>query len=199
MKKANSVEHYIEQNNHFKDEIQLLRELLLSTSLKETLKWSAPVYTIDNKNVIGLGAFKHHFCLWFFNGVFLKDKHQLLVNAQENKTKALRQLRFNAIEDIDKSIVLEYINEAIENQKAGKVFKAKKVTKAVVIPELFQDVLDNNKALNTAFNKLNDSKKREYCEHISSAKRETTKLSRIEKIIPQILNGQGLHDKYKNC
>ena len=42
-------------------------------------------------------------------------------------------------------------------------------------------------------------KQREYCEYIATAKRDPTKLSRLEKIKPMILNGTGLHDKYKNC
>ena len=58
---------------------------------------------------------------------------------------------------------------------------------------------DNNSELQTSFNTLTPGKQREYCEHIASAKRETTKLSRIEKITPMVLNGVGLHDKYKNC
>jgi uncharacterized protein YdeI (YjbR/CyaY-like superfamily) len=37
---------------------------------------------------LGIGAFKNHFCLWFHQGVFLKDKQTLLINAQENKTNA---------------------------------------------------------------------------------------------------------------
>jgi len=85
----------------------------------ETVKWSAPVYTVNGKNVLGLGAFKKHFGIWFFNGVFMKDEHKLLVNAQENKTKALRQMRFETIEEIDKNLVLLYVKEAIENQKLG--------------------------------------------------------------------------------
>ena len=199
MLKIHSVEEYIETNGHYKNELELLRELLLSTELGETVKWNAPVYTVNNKNVIGLGAFKNHLCLWFFNGVFLKDKENLIVNAQENKTKALRQLRFTSIDEINKPIVLSYIKEAIENQKLGREFKPVRQTKTVEIPELLKTVLTENKALNKAFQKLTDSKKREYCEHITSAKRETTRLSRTEKIIPLILSGSGLHDKYKNC
>lgn len=199
MLKIHSVEEYLEINSHYKNELDLLRELLLSTELEETVKWSAPVYTINNKNVIGLGGFKQHFCLWFFNGVFLKDEANLLVNAQENKTKALRQLRFTSIDDINKPVVLSYIKEAIENQKLGKEIKPVRQTKKVTIPEILNTVLEENNALHNAFQKLTDAKKREYCEHVASAKRETTKLSRIEKIIPLILKGSGLHDKYKNC
>jgi len=200
MKKVYSIEEYLEVNHHFKDELEILRDLLLSTQLEETIKWSAPTYMVNNKNLIGLGAFKNHFCLWFFNGVFLKDEQQLLVNAQDGKTKALRQLRFSSVKDINKPIVLSYIKEAIKNQELGLEVKPTRITaKSIVIPEELQSKLKENSALNKAFKALTPGKQREYCEYIETAKRDTTKQSRLDKITPLILNGSGLHDKYKNC
>lgn len=199
MKKIYSVEEYIEENAHFADALILLRKIITSTELIETVKWSAPVYTINGKNVLGLGAFKNHFGIWFFNGVFLKDTNNLMVNAQENKTKALRQMRFESETEIDKNIVLTYIKEAIENQKLGKEIKPERTKKETVIPEELKEVLINNKDLNTHFKTLSPYKQREYCEYIQSAKREATKQTRIEKIKPMILKGIGLNDKYKNC
>ncbi|GGI57228.1 YdeI/OmpD-associated family protein [Winogradskyella haliclonae] len=199
MKKVYSVEEYIETNNHWQDALELLRGIVLKTELNEAIKWSAPVYDLNGKNVLGLGAFKHHFCIWFFNGVFLKDEHKLLVNAQEGKTKGLRQMRFDKIEDVNKDQVLAYVKEAIENQHAGKEIKVERKGKTVVIPEELKAALNNDQDLQLAFEALTPGKQREYCEHIASAKREATKLSRLEKITPMILNGVGLHDKYKNC
>ncbi|PWK17936.1 YdeI/OmpD-associated family protein [Xanthomarina spongicola] len=198
MKKVYSVEEYIENNSHFGEELTILRDLINNTELEETVKWSAPVYSLNGKNVIGLGAFKNHFGIWFFNGVFLKDEQNLLVNAQE-KTKALRQMRFESINEIDKNIVLAYVEEAIENQKLGKELKPERKGKTVVIPKELQKAIDNNKNFQKAFNALTPGKQREYCDYIETAKQEKTKLSRLEKITPMILNGIGLHDKYKNC
>ncbi|ULC60611.1 YdeI/OmpD-associated family protein [Flaviramulus sp. BrNp1-15] len=200
MKKISSVEEYIETQTNFSDALTLLRDIINSTELNESIKWSSPVYDLNGKNVIGLGAFKNHFGIWFFNGVFLKDNHNLLVNAQENKTKALRQMRFESINQIDKNVVLAYIKEAIENQKLGKEIKPKKTTKKdVIIPLELKQELESNSGLFDAFKLLTLSKQREYCEYIDTAKREATKQSRLEKIKPMILQGVGLHDKYKNC
>ncbi len=199
MKKIHSVEEYIENHSQYTEALRLLRDTILTTELNESVKWSAPVYDLNGKNVVGLGAFKHHFGIWFFNGVFLKDEHNVLVNAQENKTKALRQMRFESIEDIDTNIVLAYVKEAIENQKLGKEIKPTRNKKPVDIPEELQTAFKTNSDLKAGFEALTPGKQREYCNHISEAKRDATKLSRLEKITPMIISGVGLHDKYKNC
>ena len=200
MKKNYSVEEYIEEHQNFSEALTLLRAIITATEVSETVKWSAPVYTVNGKNVLGLGAFKNHFGIWFFNGVFLKDEHNLLVNAQENKTKALRQMRFEKLEDIDKNIVLSYVKEAIENQKLGKEIKATRTTKKnIIVPKELRIELDSDASLAVAYKNLSLSKQREYCEYIDTAKRDTTKHSRLVKIKPMILKNIGLHDKYKNC
>ncbi|MBO6607207.1 YdeI/OmpD-associated family protein [Psychroserpens sp.] len=199
MAKVTSVDEYIERNSHFGEALELLRSIISKTELEETIKWSAPVYALDGKNVVGLGAFKNHFGVWFFNGVFLKDEQNLLINAQENKTKALRQMRFKSIDDINESAVLSYVKEAIENQRLGKEIKPERKSKTVEVPDELKAVFKSDTALQNAFKALTPGKQREYCEHVSSAKREATKLSRIEKITPMILQGLGLYDKYKNC
>ena len=199
MKKVNSVEEYIESNAHWVEALTRLRDIIQETELVETLKWSAPVYTINGKNVVGIGAFKNYFGIWFFNGVFLKDEQHVLVNAQEGKTKALRQWRFTSLNDINKPLVLAYIKEAIENQKLGKEIKPEKKGKRVVIPSELEDALKLNTDLNQSFKALSPYKQREYAEYIDTAKREATKQIRLEKITPMILQGVGLHDKYKNC
>ncbi|MFZ0490545.1 MAG: DUF1801 domain-containing protein, partial [Salegentibacter sp.] len=63
-----NAEEYIAKHQKWDEELNILREMLLSTELGESIKWGAPVYTLNNKNVVGLGAFKNHCGLWFFNG-----------------------------------------------------------------------------------------------------------------------------------
>ena len=199
MQKIHSVEEYIELNSHFGEELSLLRKIVNATDLEEKVKWNMPTYCLNGKNVLGIGAFKEHLCLWFHNGVFLKDKSNLLINAQENKTKALRQMRFKSNEEINETVVLAYVKEAIENQRLGKEIKPKRKTKTVTIPVELSFVLKANKELNISFKALTPGKQRDYCEYVSEAKREATKQSRLEKIIPMIIAGVGLNDKYKNC
>ena len=174
----------------------LLRDILLETELEETVKWGAPCYTLKGKNVVGLTSFKAYTGLWFHQGVFLKDQQKKLINAQEGTTKALRQWRFTSIEDIDVELVKQYVQEAIQNQREGKEIKPVRAKK-IDIPEELKSELSQNNVLNEAFRSLTPGKQREYCEHIGSAKQEKTRLNRLEKAIPMILDGVGLNDKYK--
>ena len=154
MKKITSVEEYLEVHTTWTDALNLIRDLITSTELEEAIKWNAPTYSINGKNVLAIGAFKNHFGIWFFNGVFLKDEQNLLVNAQENKTKALRQMRFEHFHDIDKHTVLAYVREAIENQKLGKEIKPQRTKKETIIPKELYKLLSSNPKLKTSFNTL---------------------------------------------
>jgi len=196
MERAKSVESYIE-SSAWKNELNALRDILTQTELVEELKWGTPHYTINKKIVVGIAGFKAYFGLWFHQGVFLKDEHNVLLNAQEGTTRGLRQWRFNAMDDIDAKLIVAYVEEAIENQKAGKEIKPQK--KQLVIPDELKEALARDAELSLKFDALTPGKKKEYAEHIGSAKQEKTRLSRLEKSVPLIMAGVGLHDKYRNC
>lgn len=185
---------FIKRQTTWQKELTLLRELLLETGMEETIKWGIPVYTVNGKNVVGLGSFASYFGLWFYQGSFLKDPHGVLVSAGES-TRGMRQLRYNALSEVDPEMVRAYVLEAIDNQKAGKEIKPEK--KMLEMPEEFRRLLDEKPEVQMAFTQLTPGKQREYAEYISQAKREATKVSRLEKITPMILNKVGLHDKYK--
>ncbi|NDI99183.1 hypothetical protein GWA97_08865 [Flavobacterium sp. LaA7.5] len=177
------------------EELDTLRTIINKTGLIETKKWNSPVFTYNGKNILGLGGFKGYFGLWFFKGVFLKDEAKLLINANEENTKSLRQWRFTSKDEVNEKLIVQYIYEAIEVEKSGLEIKPEK--KQTVIPEHLQAVLDDSPELKEAFTALTPFKQREYCEYIESAKREATKISRMEKCLPNILNSIGLNDKYR--
>jgi uncharacterized protein YdeI (YjbR/CyaY-like superfamily) len=179
------------------EEMNLLRGIIAQTELEEMTKWGGPVYTINKKNVVGIGGFKDYVAVWFWNGVFLKDEQKLLVNANEGVTKGLRQWRFTSKEEIAKNekLILNYMQEAIANEKAGLSIKPEK--KETVISALFQKALDEDQNFAAAFAVFTPFKQREFLEYIDTAKREETKVSRMEKIRPMILQNIGLNDKYR--
>jgi uncharacterized protein YdeI (YjbR/CyaY-like superfamily) len=187
--------HTWDKVNSWSKELEFLKSIIAKTKLIETSKWGSCVYVLDNKNVVGIGGFKNYFTIWFFNGVYLKDEKKALVNAQEGVTKSLRQWRFTSKDDVNESLVLEYIEEAIENEKRG--IKSTKAQVNIEMPEIFQKELDVNINLAEAFLKFSPYKQKEFLEYIVVAKREETKRSRIEKIKPMILENIGLNDKYR--
>lgn len=196
MEKSEKLEAYYQKEHPFKDGIALLRRLALQTPAEENFKWGMPVYTLNSKNVFGICKFKNHFGIWYFNGVFLKDPKNVLENAQEGKTKGMRQWKFNNLDEVDERAVLAYMKEALENQKKGMEIKVEK-TAETSVPELLQQELNQNKDLKTAFEAFVPYKQKEFCEFIAEAKQEKTKLKRLEKIIPMIQKGIGLNDAYR--
>lgn len=191
-----NIEEYIAKHSRWEEQLRLLHEMILTTELEPAIKWGGPVYTLDGKNVVGIGAFKNHFGIWFFNGALLKENTSLLVNAQEGKTKALRQIRFEKGDEIKTSVLLPYVQEAIQNQKEGKEIKPVK-NKKVEIPPQLSEAMKKDVELKASFEAMTPGCKREYAEYISDAKKEETKLRRLDKIIPMIKSKKGLNDKYK--
>lgn len=195
MEMAKTVEEYLEWHPEYVALLEKLRAIILETELTESVKWGIPTYTINEKNVVGIGAFKAYAGLWFYNGVFMKDASKKLINAQEGKTKGMRQWRFDSSDEVDEKLVLEYLQEAIQNQKDGKEIKPEK--KPLIIPDELKEALASDSSLSELFDAQTLSFRREYAEYILEAKRPETKMKRLEKIIPMIKNGIGLNDKYK--
>lgn len=198
MKKFRSVDHYMESLEEWQPEITRLREILCSTELDETLKWSFPCYTYDGKNVVGIGGFKSYFGLWFFQGAFMNDVDGVLINAQEGKTKGLRQWRMKTGKEIKVRQIKKYVQEAIAVAESGKEVKPDR-KKPVVIHPLLKSALAKNKKASASFDKMTLGCRREYADYINDAKKDETKIRRLAKIIPMIIEGGGLNDKYKKC
>ena len=184
------------KENKWQEELALLKKIIQKAGLVEAIKWGTEVYTYHGKNVVAAAGFKNHFSMWFYNGVFLKDKNKVLVNAQDGKTKALRQWRFTSKDEINEKLILKYIREAIKNEEEGRAWKPERTAQPEMPVELLH-ILNEDKDLKAAFEKLTPFKQKDFIEHISSAKREETKKARLEKIKPLILAGIGLNDKYK--
>jgi uncharacterized protein YdeI (YjbR/CyaY-like superfamily) len=180
----------------WKEEIQLIKSIVEKTKLLHSIKWGIDVYTLNGQNIIGIAPFKAYIGIWFYNGVFMSDPLNVFVNAQEGKTKALRQWRFSSMEEINTDQIYSYLLEAIANEKAGKRLVPDRSVK-FEIPGILEEVFKNNTQLKAGFYNLSPGKQKEYALYIQEPKREETKISRLEKIKPMILEGKGLNDRYK--
>jgi hypothetical protein len=132
----------------------------------------------------------------FVKGALLNDTKGVLVQQTKN-VQAGRQIRFTNVREIVemKTILKTYIYEAIEVEKAGLKVNFKKTTE-FIIPEEFQNKLDEIPALRTAFHALTPGRQRGYIFYFSQPKQSKTRKSRVEKCMQQILNGKGLNDQY---
>lgn len=196
MAKPKSAEDFFSKLTDWNKELSYLRDLILDTELEETIKWGMPTYTLGGKNVLGLGGFKNHFGIWFFNGALIDDPDGHLLNAQDGKTKAMRQLRFESFEEIEADIINDLVQKAIKNQKDGKEVMID-VNREAEIPFLLDKAFSEDSKLRSHFDKLTPGRQREYAQYIAGAKQEATKMRRVEKIIPMIKKGIGLNDKYQ--
>lgn len=195
MNTDNRVDAYLANHPQWREQFLAFREILLATQLTETIKWGIPAYTLDSSILIGFAGFKQHCAVWFHQGVFLRDEAGKLTNAQEGRTQAMRQWRFVAGDKVPGDLFRAYVDETIANHRAGKAKKP--ASRELVIPQELAQAMQDDEALRQAFDQLTPGRQKEYAEHIGSAKQEKTRLARLEKAIPLILAGGGLHDKYK--
>jgi uncharacterized protein YdeI (YjbR/CyaY-like superfamily) len=188
------VDGFFTKAKQWQDEFKKLRTLILNFELTEELKWGKPCYSVQESNIVLIHGFKKYCALLFFKGALLKDSSGILIQQTEN-VQAARQIRFtNVREIVEKETILKaYIHEAIEVEKAGLEVSYKK-TSEFKMPEEFQNKLDEDPALKSAFKALTPGRQRGYILYFSAAKQSKTREARVEKCMPQILKGKGLDD-----
>ena len=148
------VKNFLRTERNWQEEMQLLREIVMTCDVEEDFKWMHPCYTLKGKNVVLIHGFKDYCALLFHKGVLLKDKKKLLVQQTKNVQEG-RQLRFSNLEEIkgQSQIIISYIREAIENERAGKTIKLKKTSDYDVPEELVQE-FDQDSKFKIAFEAL---------------------------------------------
>ena len=188
------VDWFFYKDTQWQKEYQKLRTIILNCGLVEELKWGCPCYTFEKRNIVLIHGFKEYCAVLFFKGALLSDANGILIQQTKNVQSA-RQVRFTNLREIVKmeKILKAYIYEAIEVERAGLRIKLKK-TEEFTIPEELQKKLDKKPALKKAFSALTPGRQRGYIFYFSQPKQSKTRESRIEKYIPQILDGRGLND-----
>ncbi|WP_091174905.1 YdeI/OmpD-associated family protein [Mucilaginibacter sp. P25] len=188
------VDFYFNKAGKWQEEVEQLRSIVLDCGLTEELKWGCPCYTFRESNIVLIHVFKEYCALLFFKGALLSDTHNILIQQTEN-VQAARQIRFTNAGEIagQRSILKAYIYEAIEVEKAGLKVNLKQ-TKDFAVAQEFQQKLNTIPALKIAFEALTPGRQKAYLLHFSQPKQASTREARVEKWMPQILNGKGLND-----
>lgn len=189
-----NVDFYFNKAKQWQEELEKLRILMNDCGLTEDLKWGVPCYNFEKNNIVLIHTFKDYCAILFFKGALLKDTAGILIQQTKN-VQAARQMRFTNVREILElePLIKTYIKEAIEIEKAGLKVDFKK-TEEYPVPEEFKQKLEEIPVLKTAFEALTPGRQRAYLLHFSAPKQSTTRQSRIEKCMEQILNGKGLND-----
>ena len=189
-----SINWYFDKADKWQESKAALRKIILSCSLTEVLRWGKPCYELDGNSILLIHTFKEYSALLFMKGVLLKDPESILVQQTAN-VQGARQLRFKNLQEIidQEKIIRSYILEAIEVEKSGAQVPFKK-TIEFAVPEEFTVALDEIPNLRASFESLTPGRQRGYLLYFGAAKLAKTRVERIEKYIPKIMEGKGLED-----
>jgi uncharacterized protein YdeI (YjbR/CyaY-like superfamily) len=175
-------------------EVAAMRRVLAGLEMKEECKWGKPTYTVDGKNIVIMQGFKEYFGLGFFQGALLKDAKKVLVHL--GQVQAGRVMRFTSVKDImaKAAIIKAYVRDAIAVEKAGLRMERKK-TSDFPIPAELTERFRRDPRFKRAFEALTPGRQRSYLYHFAAAKQSATRVARIEKVMPAILEGRGFLER----
>lgn len=171
----------------------MLREMALACGLEESRKWGVPCYATGGRNVLLIGALKECATLSFLQGAALDDPHGLLEKPGAHSHIA-RVVRITSVEQImtHREVLTGYIRQAIAHEQAG--IRAARAAGPDPLPEEWVDMMAASPALKQAFFALTPGRQRGYAIYFAQPKQAPTRKARMERSIPRILAGKGLHD-----
>ena len=188
------VDAFIAQAGQWREGLIQLRRIALDMGLTEAFKWGKPCYTLGDKNVAILYAFKESCAIGFLKGSLLGNPDGLLVAPGEN-SQAMRMAKFTRVADIlsRENVLKACLEEAVALEKAGvEVTFAKSA--APELPEELARELALDAALQNAFSALTPGRRRAYALYIGGAKQTATRAARVAKYRQKILDGKGIDD-----
>jgi uncharacterized protein YdeI (YjbR/CyaY-like superfamily) len=176
-------------------ELEHVRQIMLETDLNEEIKWGVPVYTHEGRNIVIISALKDCVTFGFFKGVLLQDDAKIL-EKQGESVQSARIIRFTTVDKIMAlaPLLKAYVKEAVALEMSGAKVVFKKDLEPV--PQELEEKFEELPSLRDAFYSLTPGRQRGYIIFISQPKSSASKISRIEKCIDKIINGEGLNDKY---
>ena len=162
---------------------------------EETLKWSAPAFTIDGKILLMMAAFKAHAALNFWRGQEIGDGAP--------KAGAMGQFgKLTSLGDLPPDAELDVLirEAAALARTAPAPRKVKHVPKPApgLHPE-FAAALAGNPKAKAVLDGFPPSAQRDYLEWVSEARQDSTRAKRIATAIEWLNEGKRKNWKYQNC
>ena len=162
---------------------------------EETMKWSAPSFTVDGKILLMMAAFKAHAAVNFWRGQEIGDGGP--------KAGAMGQFgKLTSVDDLPSDRELDVlIREAATLAKTAPApRKTKHAPKPA--PQMHPDfarALAGNAKAKAVLDGFSPSAQRDYLEWILEAKHDATRAKRIATAVEWLAEGKKRHWKYQNC
>jgi uncharacterized protein YdeI (YjbR/CyaY-like superfamily) len=177
-----------------------LRELINREfpELQEEIKWGFPVFVYNKKNIVGIAAFKNHIGVTFIHADGMTDEFGLLEKVGKTAMASLGKI--TAEDDLpEEQILVAYIREAIKliEVQPAKTVSGRKVAESKPIPVDLAHELDLNVQAKGVFEAFSNSHRNEYIDWINEAKREETRLKRIQQTVELLVDGKSKNWKYE--
>lgn len=161
----------------------------------ETLKWSMPHF--DYKGVMcGMAAFKEHCAFGFWKESLVFDRDKAAEKTAMGSFGCIKTLTDLPSE----KTLIGYVKKAAALNEAGIKAPGRtqpKKKEPIAVPEYFSAALKKNAKARKTFEDFAPSKRREYLEWVTGAKREETRHERLATSIKWMGEGKTRHWKYQ--
>ena len=165
--------------------------------VEETLKWGFPHFM--HKGILcSMAAFKGHCAFGFWKESLLADMQPIRTAVGD---QAMGQFgRITALIDLpDERTLTRLVSEAATlNDRGIKVPRRARPKKppALRVPDWFMSALRRNRRALATFEGFNYSRKKDYVEWVTEARRDLTRTSRLETALAWMAEGKERHWKY---
>ena len=166
--------------------------------LEETIKWSAPSFDY-NGMLGGMASFKQHVSYGFWKAKLMDDPEGILKTAPGQSNFSFKA---SSLADLpDEKVLIAYVKEAkrLNDEGVKAPAKKRKSQKTIEVPDYFQKALSKNKKAKLTFDAFPYSKRRDYVEWLTEAKRDATREKRLATAIEWLAEGKSRNWKYENC
>ena len=198
MKTDARIDAYIERQAEFaKPILRYLREVVHAACPdgEEAIKWSSPHFMYKKEMLAGMAAFKQHATFGFWRG-------SLVVGEGNEQMSGMGQFgRLESIDDLPPRKQLEaLIKKAMKLTDEGvKPPRDKHRKEPFTVPQDLRAALDANAKAAATFDGFPPSAQRDYVEWVTEAKRDETRVKRVNQSVEWLAEGKRRNWKYETC
>ena len=164
--------------------------------IEEDIKWGFPAFMYKGRIFFGMSAFKAHCGAGFWHPLMRTADNKSPEGIGEfGRITALGQLPARAAFAKLLKKAKKLADDGVEGPKRTPAAKDRKVE----VPADLAALLKKNTKARVTFEGFSYSKRKEYADWITGAKREETRAKRLATALEQLAEGKALHWKYETA